>query len=207
MNERDRCFPTAAIILAAGEARRMGHVKQLLPFGSGTLLTRAIDTAIDAGLAPVIVVVGANAEVVQSTIAAKHVEIVRNTLWQTGMGSSIAAGVRRHQELEADSGALAVLLADQPLVTSDHLRRMRRLLLDSGASTVAAEYNGTVGVPAFFRRQLLPRLAALSGEGGAKPLLRDSATVPFPLPEAAIDIDTPEDFSRVSRTRAVGQED
>lgn len=176
----------------------MGQAKQLLPLGSGTLLSRAIDTALEAGLDPVIVVVGANADAVQSAIAAKRVEIVRNTLWHTGMGSSIAAGVRHHQGLEADSAAVAILLADQPLVTADHLKQMRRVLLDSGALTVAAEYNRTVGVPAFFRRQLLPRLAALSGEGGAKPLLRDTATVRFPLPEAATDIDTPEDFAHLA---------
>jgi molybdenum cofactor cytidylyltransferase len=195
VKDRDRCFPTAAIVLAAGESQRMGTAKQLLPLGEGTLIGHAIDTALDAELSPVIVVVGANADAVQSVIASKRVEIVRNALWRSGMGSSIAAGVRRHQELEADSAALALLLADQPLVTASHLKQMRRLLLDSGAATVAAEYNGTVGVPAFFRRQLLTRLAVLSGEGGAKPLLRDSATVRFSLPEAAIDIDTPEDFS------------
>jgi molybdenum cofactor cytidylyltransferase len=195
VKERDRCFPTAAIILAAGEARRMGSAKQLLPLGSGTLLSHAVDTAIEAGLNPVIVVVGANAEAVQSAVASRRVEIVRNGLWSTGMGSSIAAGVRHHQRLEAESAAIALLLADQPLVTAIHLKQMRRLLLDSAAPVVAAEYNGTVGVPAFFRRQLLTRLAELNGEAGAKPLLRDS--VRFPLPEAGADIDTPEDFSKL----------
>lgn len=198
MRDRDRCFPTAAILLAAGESRRMGTAKQLLPLGSETLIGHAIDTALAAGLGPVIVVVGANADLVQAAVASKPVEIVRNKLWKTGMGSSIAAGVRHHQEMEADSAAIALLLADQPMVTASHLQQMRRVLLDSGAPTVAAEYNGTVGVPAFFRRQLLGRLGALTGEGGAKPLLRDTATVRFPLPEAASDIDTPEDFSRLS---------
>ncbi len=195
MKRDDRCFPTAAIILAAGEGRRMGKTKQLLPLGTGTLLSHAIDTTLEAGFRPIIVVVGANADFVQAAIAAKPVEIVRNNLWKSGMGSSIAAGVRHHQGMQADSAAVAILLADQPLVTAGHLKQMRRLLLDSGAPIVAAEYNGTTGVPALFRRQLLPRLAALTGEGGAKALLRDARTVPFPLAEAATDIDTPEDLS------------
>lgn len=197
MSSKDRCFPTAAIILAAGEARRMGRAKQLLPLGSGTLLSHSIDNALEAGFDPVIVVVGANADAIQAAIAAKPVEIVRNNLWQTGMGSSISAGVRYHQQLQADSAAVGLLLSDQPLVTATHLVQMRRSLIDSGAPIVAAEYNGTVGVPALFRRQLLPQLAALRGEGGAKPLLRDPRIVRFPLSEAAVDIDTPEDFSKL----------
>ena len=177
----------------------MGQAKQLLPHRSGTLLSHSVDIARDAGLHPLIVVVGANADAVQAAVAAKPVEIVRNSKWQTGMGSSIAAGVRYHQQLQADSAAIAILLADQPLITANHLLQMRRLLLDSGAPAVAAEYNGSPGVPAFFRRQLLPQLAALTGEGGAKPLLRDGKTARFPLPEAATDIDTPEDFSKLEQ--------
>lgn len=203
MNHPDLCFPTAAIILAAGEARRMGRTKQLLPLGTGTLITHVIDTAVDAGFRPIIVVVGANADCVQASIAVKPVEIVRNSQWQNGMGSSVAAGVRQHQQMHADSAAVAILLADQPLVTAEHLVRMRRLMLDSGAPIVAAEYNGTVGVPALFRRQLLSQLAALTGEGGAKLLLRDPKTVRFELSEAATDIDTPEDLSAFEALRDV----
>jgi molybdenum cofactor cytidylyltransferase len=189
------CFPVAAIILAAGEARRMGQTKQLIPFGKGTLVSHAIDTALAAGFAPVIVVVGAQADLVQASIATKPVEIAYNSAWRSGMGSSIAAGVRQHQQLQAESAAVAILLADQPLVTTNHLLEMKRLLLTSGAPVVAAEYNGTVGVPALFRRTLLSQLAALSGEAGAKGLLRDPKAVRFDLPEAGTDIDTPADLA------------
>jgi molybdenum cofactor cytidylyltransferase len=173
----------------------MGRAKQLIPFGEGTLVGHAIDTALEAGFAPVIVVVGAQANLVQAAIAAKPVEIAHNSAWQSGMGSSIAAGVRHHQQLQAESAAIAILLADQPLVTANHLLEMKRLLLRSGAPAVAAEYNGTMGVPALFRRALLPQLGALAGEGGAKTLLRDPHTVRFDLPEAGTDIDTPDDLA------------
>lgn len=194
MNSARTCFTVAAVVLAAGEARRMGRTKQILPLGKGTLVSHSVEVALDAGFAPVIVVVGAEAALVQAAVAAKPVEIAHNENWRTGMGSSIAAGIRQLQQLQAESAAVAILLTDQPLVTSDHLIRMKRLLVTSGAPAVAAEYNGTIGVPALFRRQLLPRLVALTGEGGAKPLLRDPGTVRFELPEAAIDIDTPADL-------------
>ena len=173
----------------------MGQTKQLIPLGKGTLVSHAIDVAVQAGFGPVIVVVGAQADLIQASIATKPVEIAHNSAWRSGMASSIAAGVRHHQQLGAESAAIAILLADQPLVTADHLLAMKRSLLSSGAPVVAAQYSGTVGVPALFRRALLSQLVSLTGEGGAKGLLRDPRTVPFELPEAGTDIDTPADLA------------
>jgi molybdenum cofactor cytidylyltransferase len=178
----------------------MGTLKQLLPFGNGTLLGHAIDVAGEAGFAPIIVVVGADAEAVQSSIASKPVEIVRNPDWKIGMGSSIHAGVRRFQELGLDSAAIAILVGDQPLITPVHLEGMRKLLNASGASVVAAEYGGTLGVPAFFKRNLISRLLSIPAAAGAKSVLTDPTlkTAPFPLPEAAVDVDTPQEFAALS---------
>ncbi len=178
----------------------MGTLKQLLPFGNGTLLGHAIDVAGEAGFAPIIVVVGADAEAVQSSIASKPVEIVQNPAWKIGMGSSIHAGVRRFQELGLDSAAIAILVGDQPLVTPAHLKDMRKLLNASGASVVAAEYGGTLGVPALFRRNLISRLLSIPAPAGAKSVLTDPSLkiASFPLPEAAVDVDTPQEFASLS---------
>jgi len=175
----------------------MGKLKQLLPYGRRTFVAHSVQQAIDAGFAPVIVVVGAEAGAVQAAVAAQPVEIAQNDRWRLGMGSSVAAGVRQLQEVTAHSAAVALLLADQPLVKADHLKEMRRLLYTNRAPIVAAEYNGTLGVPALFRRELFATLAALPPDAGARYVLRDSgfAVTPFPLPEAAMDIDTPEDLA------------
>ena len=191
------CLEIAAIILAAGSATRMGRLKQLLPFKGKPLVTHAIDQARKAQLGPIIVVVGAEAGSVQTAIASQPVDIVHNPYWARGMGSSLAAGVRRLQEMDGNWAGLAVLLADQPLVDFKHLATMRGLLTSQNAPIIAAEYNGTVGVPAFFRREMLPLLAAVTPEVGARAILRDSgkAVYSFPLPEGAVDVDTPEDFA------------
>ena len=191
------CFPVAAVILAAGEARRMGSLKQLLPLGKSTLLGRTIDVAAEAGFSPVIVVVGAEAEAVRASIACKRVDIVSNPEWRTGMGSSIRAGIQHFQRLGAESAAIAILVSDQPLVTAAALREMRKLLNLSRASVVAAEYGGTLGVPALFRRSLVSRLMSLPAQAGAKVLFKDPnlKVAAFALPEAGIDVDTPEDFA------------
>ena len=175
----------------------MGRPKQLLPFENGTLLTHAIDTAKRAQFNPLIVVLGAEADAVEKSIAAKHVQIVRNPSWQAGMGSSISTGVKHLQKMTADSVAVAILLGDQPLVTPDHLDGMRQMFLSGDEVIVAAEYKGTVGVPAIFGRPLFERLASLKPDAGAKSILSspEFKVASYHLPEAATDIDTPEDFA------------
>jgi molybdenum cofactor cytidylyltransferase len=185
----------AALILAAGAATRMGRLKQLLPYRGQTLVEHCTAQALAAEFEPVVVVVGAEAEAVTAAIASKPVLIALNAAWQTGMGSSILTGMRRLETCSA--GAVAILLADQPLVTSAHLLAMANLLRSSHFQMVAAEYNGTLGVPAFFRREMFSQLAALAPEAGARQLLRGSGASigRYPLPEAAMDVDTPEDFA------------
>lgn len=206
MNPQPGCLPAAAIVLAAGAARRMGTLKQLLPYKGRPLVRHAARQAIEAGFSPVIVVAGAQADEIRAAIASEPVEIVENGHWATGMGSSLSAGVRHLLEMETDVAAVAVLLADQPLVSSEHLRSMRNRLHLVSAPVIAAEYNGTVGVPALFRRSLLAQLSALPPEMGARALLRDPslAVDAFPLPEAASDIDTPDDYAGLDQALGGG---
>lgn len=196
--------PVGAVILAAGAATRMGRLKQLLPYGGGTLLWHAIDTARDAALGPLIVVVGAEGEAVRDAVSHKEVVVVDNPNWISGMGSSIAAGMRQLLELKEPVEAVAILLADQPKVTARHLSQMRTQLQASGADAVTAEYGGTIGVPALFGKHLFQRLLELPAQSGAKPLLMDGSlkVERFSLPEAEIDIDTPEDFDALQSGRS-----
>jgi molybdenum cofactor cytidylyltransferase len=178
------------MVLAAGAATRMGRLKQLLPYRGKTLVEHAAEQALAAGFDPVVVVVGAEAESVRAALAAQRVRVVENSAWHLGMGSSIGAGM----EVVLDAEAVCILLADQPYVEARHLRAMQKLLEESEALAVGAEYNGTLGVPAFFRRELFEELQALKPATGARALLRRYAKA-YPLPQAAIDIDTPEDFA------------
>lgn len=190
----------AAIVLAAGAATRMRRSKQLLRFQGKVLIEHAITQAMQARFSPVIVVVGAEAAAVRDAIAALPVEIAQNENWQAGMGSSIAAGIRHLQQIAPDATAVAILLSDQPLVQSSHLSAMRDLLTDGTANIVAADYNATLGVPALFKRELFAQLALLPPDSGARRILRNFRSVvsAYPLPEAAIDIDTPDDYEALN---------
>ena len=177
-------MPAAAIILAAGSASRMGSLKQLLPYGNGTLLTHSIQQAQQAGFDRIIVVVGAESERVRSSLSGQPVEIAFNENWEVGMGSSIAAGMQRFRTAEPLLPVLGILLADQPAVSAAHLLAMREQLESTARAAVAAQYANRLGVPALFREELYALLAALPPESGAKYLLRDSgaAVSAFPCP-------------------------
>lgn len=190
----------AAIILAAGAATRMGRTKQLLPYGDSTLLRNAVEQAIGAGFGLVVVVVGAHAPEVAGSIADLKVEIVQNDAWETGMGSSLTAGLRHILAGGSNPDYVAILLADQPLVRAAHLAAMRQVAVQSQSPIVAAQYSATLGVPAFFHRALFPELEALPAAAGARHLLKppNPNVTAFDLPEAAIDIDTPADLPKMS---------
>jgi molybdenum cofactor cytidylyltransferase len=181
----------SAIILAAGESRRFGKPKQLAEFQGEKLIERAAFAALCHGLWPV-VVLGANADLIEPYIP-PFVRIVHNSDWQSGLGSSIRDGVIA---VESHFDAALLMLCDQPLISG---KILERFVEKAEAGLVAAEYNGTIGVPALFGREFFEELKSLEGAEGAKKILLKHAdrVVRIPCPEAALDVDTPEDLERV----------
>lgn len=175
----------AAVVLAAGASRRLGSLKQLALLGEETLLERAVRVAREAGCSPVIVVLGTEAELVLRGLPDNAVP-VRNDQWEEGMGTSIRAGVRA---CEAIAAGVVVMTCDQPAVTVEHLR-----LLMTGPGLKASWYAGRNGVPAFFPKRYFEELMALSGDVGARELLRSAEKVE--LKGGELDVDTAEDLQR-----------
>ena len=189
------------IVLAAGASSRMGEPKQLLRYEKETLLGRAVRAALETRLGPVVVVLGSQADTMQEEIAALDVKIVVNQYWQEGMGSSIRCGLQALEtELNGGTGAAILMLCDQPFVTSGIIRRLTDAYIARGALVVASEYEAkgekTLGVPALFSRALFPELMALRGAEGAKRVIacNFAKTEVITMPEAAFDIDTPDDY-------------
>ena len=188
---------TAAVVLAAGAATRMGRAKQLLDLAGAPLVRAAAVAALDAGCRPVAVVLGAHAAQVAAALRGLDVETVINPDWERGIGASIASGVACVER--GDPRAALITLADQPLVGSAALRRLIAARHDAARPIAASRYAGTVGVPACFARALFPLLRALESAQGCKPLLRAHAddTVLVDCPEAELDVDTPDDYARL----------
>jgi molybdenum cofactor cytidylyltransferase len=182
------------IILAAGGSTRLAQPKQLLPLRGRSLLRHAAETALASVCRPVVAVLGAKADQMRLELAGLDVTVVNNPQWQTGIASSIRTGVEAIVGAACDG--VVMMLCDQPLVSASLLNRLVK-----AGELAAAEYGGTVGVPAYFAAEFFPELMALSGDTGAKSVLlrHPSKMARVPYPEAAIDIDTKEDYQRLQK--------
>jgi molybdenum cofactor cytidylyltransferase len=190
-------FHFGAVILAAGASTRMGQPKQLLRIGGRTLLRRTVDAVLASPAWPVMVVLGAHLETIRPEIARLPVLVVDNRAWAEGLASSIGAGVRALDSFSLSIEAALLVLGDQPHLSTDALARLVATHQCTGRSIVAAHYGGHPGPPALFARRHFPELMALSGPGGARPLFdRHAGSLGMvPMPEFAVDLDTPEDFA------------
>jgi molybdenum cofactor cytidylyltransferase len=188
---------TAIIILAAGSASRFGSVKQLLHFNNKTLLQHVVEEAVDAGAGSVIVVTGAYADKISESINNTHVEVMYNENWQEGIASGIVAGVHKAITLNNDVEKVIIAVCDQPFVSSALFNQLYQKQVEGVEHIVASAYADTIGTPALFTQKYFDTLLGLSGDEGAKKILKDNlhdvATVDFP--QGAIDIDTQEDFN------------
>ena len=189
---------TALILLAAGSSSRMGAPKQLLNFKGQPLVCHAVETARAAGCSPIVVVVGAHKEQIIDAVQNCPVEIAENPRWAEGMGTSIQAGLGALAGRNVNGAILA--LADQPFVTADFLRGLLEKHETTGKAIVAAKYSGTAGVPVFFAKSAFGMLNALKPAEGCKGVIlgHPADALLVDCPEAAIDIDTPEDYARAT---------
>jgi xanthine dehydrogenase accessory factor len=190
------------VVLAAGASRRMGRPKQLMRFDGRPMLLRALDAAQGSAATMSAVVLGANQRRIERLLAPTGVEIIANPDWREGMSSSVRAAVAWARARACDGVLLAV--ADQPRLTSDHLDAL--IAASAGATRIAASaYAGVLGVPALFPREMFQRLEALSGDAGARALLRDPAfhAAPVAWPEGAEDVDQPVSSSSTARPNSL----
>ena len=188
-----------AVILAAGSSSRMGRPKQTLQFHGESLIRRAALAALGAGCQPVVVVTGANAELTRRELDGLDVREVLNTLWETGMASSIRVGVKGLVDADAEADAAVVMLCDQPHVTADVISEIIAAHRATGKTIIASTYGGSFGVPALFSSEFFAELEQLEGAAGAKQVIRRHASLAHFLafPYGEVDMDTPDDFSRL----------
>lgn len=177
----------------------MGSPKQTLQYRGESLLRRAARAALDAGCRPVIVVTGAHAEQSRRELDGLAVREVFNPHWETGMASSIRAGVESLISANAGANAVVLMLCDQPHVAAEVISGLVAAHRSTGCPVVASAYGGGFGVPAIFGRALFTELARLEGAAGAKQVIkRHAAEAHFlAFPGGEVDVDTPDDFSRL----------
>ena len=187
------------IILAAGKASRMGKPKQLLTYQGSSLISHAVKIGLNSNCRPVIVVLGAYKEQVKPQIDKLPIEIIENSDWETGMSSSIRAGINAINQSNSNLDSVIIALADQPLISEAVFNQLIKEYRDTNNKIIAAAYDDIVGVPALFDKNFLSELMDIEGDRGAKALIRKyrDEVLTIPVAEAAIDIDTQDDYQKL----------
>jgi molybdenum cofactor cytidylyltransferase len=188
----------AGVVLAAGSSTRMGQNKLLLELGGESLVRRAVRAAIEAGLVPVIVVLGHEAARVQDQLSGLSFVPIWNPRHAEGVGTSLKAGVTA----AADAQALVIMLADMPFVTPDMVATVITRYRASRARLVVSRYGTVDAPPICYDRSLFGELLSEPGERCAKRVVRrhiDVATIVSWPEEALRDVDVAADYE-VART-------
>ncbi|MGY3212733.1 nucleotidyltransferase family protein [Mucilaginibacter sp. HD30] len=190
---------TGIIILAAGASTRMGEAKQNLRFKCHTLLQTAVKAAVASKANTVAVVLGANANSIAPTIINEPVHVFVNDDWHTGMGATISYGLNELLKLQPELSSVLFMLTDQPLVEHEFINK----LIEQAAprKIIASSYNETMGPPVLFDKEFFEELLMMTGNDGAKRIIQKhlKAVVETPFPLGAFDIDTPEDYDKLSK--------
>ncbi len=194
---------TGIVILAAGASTRLGEPKQQLAYQGKTLLQRAVQAALDSGVGPVAVVLGANAEKLLPELADIPVTVVQNPDWQEGMASSIRAGLQELIRQKPELSEVIFMVSDQPFVDAALLKRLVQAKQESRSSIVASAYQGTWGTPVLFDKVYFPELLALQGQEGAKKIIlkHQPQVTSISFEAGAIDIDTQEDYKALLQSQ------
>lgn len=184
------------MVLAAGGGSRFGGDKLLQLWRGQPLVAHAVRAAEAACGARSVLVTGSNWRAAFEACAPLAGFMVRNPGWRSGIGGSIAlgAGAVRHV-----AEAVVIILADQPLVTAEHVAALIACWQRAPGSIVATAFAGVLGPPALFPAGHVEQLAGLSGDRGGRSVIeRAGAQVErVAFEPAAMDVDRPDDLRRL----------
>lgn len=192
----ERAGRIAGVVLAAGASSRLGANKLLLRLDSEPLVRRAARQAVEAGLSPVIVVLGHEAEQVAAALAGLAVETVINSAYRAGMHGSMQTGI---EHVPGDCAGAVVLLGDMPLVTAGMIEMLAERFRRGTEPLVLSLYREVQAPPTLYARRLFPALAGAGVGGGREVVLAhrsEAAEICWPAALLA-DVDRPEDAARL----------
>ena len=186
----------AAILLAAGQSKRMGKNKQLLSFGGKPFIRHCLDTLFEAGLQDIIVVLGPTGDEIEPVISTLPVSIVWNAARKSDMADSARIGLRT---LPKHVAGVLVCLGDHPLVKPATIQEIHTYHKVHPEKIIIPTFSGKKGHPTLFPRDILEEIFEVATLRDI--IHRDSeriALLDVSDPGVHTDIDTPEDFGRIT---------
>lgn len=185
------------VILAAGESKRMGVPKQILPIFGIPMLKYLVDEVLDTEAHPVTVVVGANKTKIVPLLENIPIGIIDNPDWQKGMGSSIKMGLVGSYLITKGFDGLIFMTSDMPFVNAEVINKLIKTAREFPDKTIiASKYAGTFGIPVLYKKERFEDILDMKPEHGAKQFFNKypDEIVPVDFNLGAIDLDTKEDY-------------
>jgi molybdenum cofactor cytidylyltransferase len=190
----------SAVLLAAGESRRMGAFKQLLRINDSTFVERCVDTLLSSKVDEVVVVTGHRSEEVKSALGERRVRFAHNDQYQLGMSSSIVKGV---SELSPTVRACLIALADQPLIPVNVIDSLIEAFQNRGGLILIPRFQGRRGHPVIIDLSLKNELARIDPAQGLREMvnkhLSETTMVDVSTESILLDFDFPRDYETIAR--------
>ncbi|MGH9585926.1 MAG: nucleotidyltransferase family protein [Acidobacteriaceae bacterium] len=191
----------SAVVLAAGRSMRMGEAKQLLRLGGCSMLQRTLENVRASGVEEVVLVLGFAAEAIQRELSGPlldDVRVVVNENYESGMSSSLRVGLAAVSPVV---DAALIMLADQPFVRPETMRRIVEHSSGCDAEIVVPMYKGERGNPVLLGRPVFAEAMRLEGDVGFRAIFANHADeiarIEVDDPAILMDIDTREDYERM----------
>jgi len=185
------------LLMAAGGSKRLQSPKQLLTWQSDYLINYIIKIATASKIHQLKVILGSQAENIRKVITSQSIGILINPEWESGLSSSIRTGITC---LDESVDAALIMLVDQPYISVELLNRMIDSFIETKTEIVAPKVGRQQMTPVLFSKMLFPELLLLSGDKGAKELLKKYPVewVDWKDRKLLIDIDSMEDYRKIT---------
>jgi len=191
----------SGLVLAAGRSSRLGRPKQLLPLAGRPLLDHVLEHAAASALDEVVLVLGYEAAAIRAAVGERGQRVVVNPDYAAGQSTSLRAGLAA---VDPRAEAMLVLLGDQPGVGPEVIDALLAEFRRGTAPIVVPAYGGRRGNPVLFARTVFPELARVTGDEGARRVVRrrDDRVVEVPVGDEPPpgDVDTDDDYAALVAT-------
>ncbi|MFK7933342.1 MAG: NTP transferase domain-containing protein [Saprospiraceae bacterium] len=194
------------VLLAAGQAKRMGEAKQLLDIQGEPLIVHTLKKLLTIQPDfPVLTILGARAGSINPVLIDLPTTILMNPDYKKGMGTSLTTALKYLDEQQLSPSAILLSVCDQPYLTTKLFAQLIEKHQQFPNKIIVARYHNSFGVPALLPRQFFAELRQLQADKGAKKVMvkHRSELVFIDFPQGDIDLDTPEDYQKFISTSSL----